>query len=191
MLNLGQNDTNMLRYHETISQMSVIITFFIQTRVSILPIHLSFQSRFFTFYANWILAFTSSKESTVHKSSTTFLDVMSAVKSKIFRVRMDMRDTHLTTKASIVPLPTQSLYHHICDWLSTTSTLSTEAFTMAIYTPGKPIFLHKWCIRVKRISAFSTEEMAHVPLPTTCYYHFAFDGGLARPAPRTEILMEV
>jgi len=62
---------------------------------------------------------------------------------------------------------------------------------MAVYTPCIPVLLHKRRTAIKRITALGAEEVASMPLRTTCHNDLTFNRCLATLASRGEELVEV
>jgi len=57
---------------------------------------------------------------------------------------------------------------------------------MAPHTPRIPILLDERRLRIKRIAALRTEEMAHMPTTTTSEHDFSLNGCLAASTARRE-----
>ena len=90
-----------------------------------------------------------------------------------------------------MPLPPQSLNHHIRNRLLAFPAFTAIPIGMATHTPRIIVLLNKRRRAIERISTLRTEEMTGVPLRAASNDHLALNGRLARFAAWREQLVEV
>jgi len=97
-----------------------------------------------------------------------------------------------TDETRLMPLAPQRFDRHLIqDLILTSPAPRARPPGVTPHAIGVAIPLHKWRVRIKRITALATKEMSNMPLCPSSYDDFAFYGRLAALTARAEELVEV
>lgn len=146
----------------------------------------SLQPTLLALNAHRILRLAAKKVPPILERPRAFLNIIS---TNLFHLKESQ--TYHTAKTPHMPLRPQRLNHRIRNRLPTLLTLGTIPMRMTIHTPRIPILFHKRRARIKRIATLRAEKVSCMPLGAARDNDFAFNGRLARFAPRREEFVEV